>query len=152
MSKPVNRDSFYDNDFDEEFDDDGTEYELMPPDAEVIAGEQARAAENVRAARDRAKLEELYKGPEQMTAQELLDDLPAFRFRFTTKQLLIAMTVLAVAMTFAFYLNSFAVILITVFVLLAGAYGYVNYRENQRREEWYQARMEHSAQQDDEHA
>jgi hypothetical protein len=134
---PVNRDSFYDD----EFDDDGADYEVLPPDEEVIAGEQARAAESVRQARDASRVAELYKGPEQMSAKELLGDIPEFQFRFTTKHILITMTLLAVILTIGMLVNLFVVILVGTFLMLAGAYGYINWKEHQHREQWYRERM-----------
>jgi len=140
MSKsPVDRDAFYDS-ADDEWNDDGTEYELEPPDAEVLASEQARASELVRSAADSARVEELFKGPEQLTTKELLEDLPKFEFKFKTKHMLIAMTVLAVGLTLSYYLRRFEVLLVLVFIILAGAYAYMNYREHQHREQWYAER------------
>ncbi len=148
---PVDRDEFYDNSNDDS-EDDGLEYELEPPDEQIIAGEQARAAAYVREASDRAKVDELFKGPEAMTAKDYLKDLPEFKLQFSTKHILIAMTVLAIGLTFAMYISSWALLIILVFLSLASAYGYMNWQEKKQREEWYRERTEIAERQRDERA
>jgi hypothetical protein len=143
---PADRDSFYDDDPQ----DDADEYELLPPDDEIIAGEQARAAQAVRDAADRARSDELFKGPAELSARELLQEMPEFKFRFSTKHLLIAMTLLAVGLGLAYKLGSIAVLIILVFVSLAAAYGYVSWKEHQHREAWYRERIVDADQQQSE--
>ncbi len=144
---PGNRDKFYDDP-----DDDGLDYELEPPDEQIIAGEKARAAAYVREASDRAKVDELFKGPEAMTAKDYLKDLPEFKFQFSTKHILIAMTLLAIGLTISMYVNKLAILIVVVFAALAGAYGYMNWQEKKQREEWYRERTELAERQREERA
>lgn len=120
------------------------DYELEPPDAEVIAGEKRRADEAVQHASKAVDLDELYREETSVTAQDIEEYLKDFRFQFGTKHLLMAMT--AVAMLFVlgrFVFGGFApLLLVLTFTVLASIYGWFSWHEHKRRQEWERKREE----------
>ncbi len=120
------------------------DYELMPPDAEVIAGEQRRAHEAITQAEEVIDVNDLYDSPASIEFGDFDQYLRNFRLRYTTRHLLIAMGVLAVLLTLGrFVLGGFApLLLVLVFTTLASAYGYIRWQEHQRYQEWQRKRDE----------
>jgi hypothetical protein len=91
----VDRDKFYGFD-----DDDGVEYEVEPPDAEVIAAEKRRAEEAIVLSELAIDVDEIYREAGRRTELELGPKaLGKFRFQFQVKHLLIATAVLAILLT-----------------------------------------------------
>lgn len=130
---PLDRESFYG-------DDDDEELELLPPDPDVIAGEQERARQEVERARNAVSIEQLYEEPKSPDLGEILEEFQGLRLRFTTKHLLILMVVVSVVLGFGLYHNLFAVLLVTTFVALVGALWYVNRIEQRERKAFYERR------------
>ncbi|MGI9455434.1 MAG: hypothetical protein ACR2NU_02680 [Aeoliella sp.] len=120
------------------------DYELLPPDAAVIEGEQRRAQEAVEHAKKSVDLNELYDDPTTIGANDLDEYLKDLRFRFTTRHLLIAMTVLAVLFTIGRILTGgwAPVLLVFVFMVLASTYGFFSWQEHKRQKEWEHKREE----------
>lgn len=120
------------------------DYELMPPDEDVIEGEKRRAAETMSHASKAVDLNELYDEESLIGTDELEDYIKQMRFRFGTKHLLLAMTLLAVVFAVGRYvLGGYgAVLVVLTFLALAGAYTWITWQENQRRAEWERKRDE----------
>lgn len=114
------------------------DYELMPPDEEVIAGEKRRAAEAVDHASKAVDVDELYREQSALAIDDIQEYLKDARFQFSTKHLLWAMTALAVVFTVGrFLFRGFAVVLLLItFLALASAYGWITWQEKKRMEEW----------------
>lgn len=120
------------------------DYELLPPDEEVVAGEKRRAAEVLETAGQAVDVDELYREPEPMDREDIEEYFKDFRLRFTTKHLLIAMTALAVAFTVGRFLLDgwFSLLLVLTFLTLASAYAFFTWQEHQQRQEWERKRDE----------
>lgn len=142
LDDPFDREVFYrgeDPDAAEEED-----YELLPPDEEVLEGEKRRAAEVLDHASKAVDIDELYRQDELIGTDDLEEYWKQVRFRFGIKHLLLAMTLLAVMFAIGRYvLGGFgAVMVVLTFLGLAGAYTWITWQENQRRAEWEQKRDE----------
>jgi hypothetical protein len=125
--------------------DDDAEYELEPPDAEVIAAEERRGREAVDATRVAIDIDEIYREADRDRGGEILDNwVRDFRagFRFQTKHLLIATAVLAIVLTL-WRLELFGTALgILVMLSVAGVYLYVMWQENKQQQEIDRRRQE----------
>ncbi len=124
--------------------DEEEDYELLPPDAEIIEAEQRRARQFINVAKDTIDVNALYEGPATIDVEDLKDYLEEFRFRYTTRHLLIAMTVLAVFLVLGRFLFGGwgTVLFLGVFTLLASSYGFIRWQEHKRQKEWEQKREE----------
>lgn len=146
MSKPLDdqfdRETFYRGEDPEAADED--EYELEAPDEEIIAGEKRRAAEAVEAAGQAVDVDQLYREHDAIGRDDLDEYLKGTRFQFTTKQLLIATTVVAGLLVLARMLVGgwFPVIIVLVFSTLASIYSWFAWQEHQQRQEWEARRDE----------
>jgi hypothetical protein len=127
-----------------EEDDDG-EYELEPPDAEVIAAEERRAREAVEATQLTIDIDEIYRESDRQRGREILDDwFRNFRggFRFQTKHLLMATAVLAIVLTL-WRLEMFGTALVISLMLsVGGLYLYVSWQESKQQQEAERRRQE----------
>jgi Ca2+/Na+ antiporter len=126
------RDPIYSPDQDE----DG-EYELEPPDAEVIAAEERRAREAVDATRVAIDIDKIYREVDRDRGGEILNDwIRDFRgFRFQTKHLLIATAVLAIVLAL-WRLDLFGTAFVIFLMLsVAGAYFYLSWQESKQQQE-----------------
>lgn len=143
-SDAIDRDRFYQSNtesaraanrpaggFDDEFDDDGQEYELEPVDPEVLASEQRRAEEELAQATSALDIDEVYN---QASAGDDLDEfLKDFKFRFQIKHLLMGTAALAVFLSVAKVLNSsVAALLLVVLGGLVVAHAYLAWRDRRR--------------------
>ena len=124
--------------------DEVDEYEVLPPDEEVIAGERLRAEEAVEHASKAVDLDELYRENASVTADEIEEYLKDLRFQFGTKHLLIAMTAVAVLFVLGRFVfaTPAALMLVLTFTVLASIYGWLTWQERRRREEWERKRDE----------
>jgi len=141
LEDEFDRETFY-RGADPDADDD--EYELEPPDEEIIAGEKRRADEAVESASHAVDVDELYRQHDAIGMDDLEEYLKDARFQFTTKQLLIATTVLAVLLVLGRLLVGgwFPVLVVLVFTVLASTYSWFAWQEHQKRQEWEEKREE----------
>lgn len=117
------------------------DYELLPPDEDVIAGEKKRAEEAVHHASKAVDLDELYREDNSVTIQEVEQYLQDFKFQFGTKHLLMAMTAFALLFVLGRYVfESGALIVVLTFTALASIYGWFTWQEHKRRQEWERKR------------
>jgi hypothetical protein len=125
--------------------EDDAEYELEPPDADVIAAEERRAREAVDATRVAIDIDEIYREADRDRGGEILDNwIRDFRngFRFQTKHLLIATAVLAIVLTL-WRLELFGTALVILLMLsIAGVYLYVLWQEGKQQQEADRRRQE----------
>jgi hypothetical protein len=145
MNDP-DRDKFYSSTSDDA--DDGDDYELEPPDADVLAGEERRAREAIEDTRAAIDIDEIYRDADRQRSTEILESWARdFRFRFQVKHLLIATAVLAIVLTlYKLEMLGTAVVLL-VMISVAGLYFYLQWQEkkaqdeaNRRRQELYARR------------
>jgi hypothetical protein len=125
--------------------DDDAEYELEPPDAEVVAAEERRAREAVEATRMSIDIDEIYRESDRSRGDEILDNWVRdfrFRFRFQTKHLLIATAVLAIGLAL-WRLELFGTALVILLMIsVAGVYLYVSWQEKRQQQEAVRRRQE----------
>lgn len=125
--------------------DDGEEYELAPPDEELVEAERRRAREAVEQAQLAVDMQQLERdestfGQHQM--DDYLENLKKVKFQFTTRHWLIATAIVALALVIGMVIGPFGVAVLTIFILLAGAYGYITRREARQRAELDARRQE----------
>ncbi len=129
----VNRDEFYEGG--DEW-DDSVEYEVEPPDPEVLAAEERRAKEMIAATKLSIDVDDIYNDAEQHHDREYLDDLMRnFRLRFRTKHLLLATTVVAVVIAVAVQKGAGAVFVLGMLLVIGGATAYLSWRQHQHEQE-----------------
>lgn len=141
----INRDRFYASDEDDE------EYEVEPPDAEVLAAEERRAKEAVEATRMSINIDEIYREAGRERGSEILEHwLHNFRFRFQVKHLLVATAVLAIALTLWRFELLGLVVALLLMISVGGVFLYLQWQEkkqqdeaNRRRQELYARRRAH---------
>jgi hypothetical protein len=125
--------------------DDDADYELEPPDPEVIAAEERRAREAVEATRMTIDIDEIYRESDRRPGGEILDDWARnFRigFRFQVKHLLIATAVVAIALAL-WRLELFGTALVLGLMLsVGGIYLYVLWQEKKQQQEAERRRRE----------
>jgi hypothetical protein len=125
--------------------DEDADYELEPPDPEVIAAEERRAREAVEATRASIDIDEIYRESDRRQGGEILDDWARnlrAGFRFQVKHLLIATAVLAIALAL-WRLQLFGTALVIGLMLsVAGAYLYVLWQEKKQQQEAERRREE----------
>ncbi|WP_425396953.1 hypothetical protein [Aeoliella sp.] len=119
------------------------DYELMPPDEEIIAGEKRRAAEAVDQASKSVDIDDLYRD-QAAISDDIEDYVKGLRFQFGVKHLLWAMTALAVMFVVGKYIigGLGAMLLVLTFLGLAAAYGWFTWQEQQRLQQWEAKRDE----------
>lgn len=122
--------------------EDGDEYDLLPPDESIMEAERQRAQEMVDFAQKQVDLAILDREAQGLEGHHLEDYAQLLRMRFQTKHLLIAMAVLAVALTIGLVTGFGVVLVVGTFALLAGAYAYLTWKELQRQNEWDAKRAE----------
>lgn len=145
------RDKFYSSTSDDE--DDGNEYEVEPPDAEVLAGEERRGKEALESTQMQIDIDEIFREADRDHGGEILDRwLRNFQFRFQVKHLLIATAVVAILLTLARLRLLGTVVVLVVMISVAGLYLYLQWQDkkrqdeaNRRRQEMYARRRAHFA-------
>jgi hypothetical protein len=131
-------------------DDDGDDYELEPPDAEVLAAEAERGREAIEASRANIDIDEIYRDAGRQRSEEILESWFKdfkFKFQFKTKHLLIAAAALAIILTlWKFEMLGTAIVLLMM-ISVFGLYFYFSWQEQRaedeatrRREEMYARR------------
>jgi hypothetical protein len=127
---------------DPEVEDDDEEYELAPPDEDLLEAERRRAREVVEQAQLAVDFEQLERAEREFAELDAKVYLDRLKFQFGTKHLLIAMAVLAVALVVGMVVDLLPILLVGSVALLAAAYGYLTWREAQQREELEARRAE----------
>ncbi len=139
------RDRFYLSTPDEA--DGGDDYELEPPDAEVLAAEERRAQETIDATRASIDIDEIYRDADRERGREIVEDwIRDFRFRFQVKHLLIATAVLAIVLTLAKLDILRTAVVLVVMVSVTGLFLYLQWQERKQRVEADRRRREMYAQ------
>ncbi len=144
------RDKFYSSTSD---DADEDEYEVEPPDAEVLAAEERRGQEAIEATHATIDIDEIYRDAGRQRSDEILENWFRdfkFRFRFQVKHLLIATAVLAILLTLAKLEMLGTVMVFLVMISVAGLFFYLQWQEKKaqdeaarRRQEMYARRRAH---------
>ena len=130
----VNRDKFYTGGDDEW--DDSVEYEVEPPDPEVLAAEERRAQEMIAASKLSVDIQSIYDEAEERHDREYFEDLVRnFRLRFRTKHLLLATTVLAVTIAVAVQTDSGTVLVLGMLLAVGGVTAFLSWRQHQHEQE-----------------
>ena len=135
----IDRDQFYaDNEW-----DDSMEYEVEPPDPDVLAAEDRRAKEIVAATQLSIDVDELYRKHDERHDREFLDELIGkFHFRFRTKHLLMVTTIVAVVIAVAVQQSAGAVFVLGMMLAVGGLTGYLSWRQYQHEKEVERRREE----------
>lgn len=124
--------------------DDDFEYEVEPIDEHVVAQEQARGRAELQRAEAAIDVDALYRELDARTDFDAA--LGALRPRFTLRNLLIAMTLVAAALgAWAGGLMTgsvFAALVCLSLLVLGSAHAWISYHD-QRRREWILAKHEH---------
>jgi hypothetical protein len=122
---------------------DDSEYELEPPDAEVLAAEERRAQEAVEATRRSIDIDEIYREESRDRGSEILQEwVRNFKFRFQVKHLLIGTAMLAIALTLWKWQKLGTSLVILVMLSIAGLYLYLQWQEKKHRAEADRRRRE----------
>lgn len=136
----LDRDKFYSAGSE---DDESDDYELEPPDAEVLAHEQRRAQESIDAARRAIDIDQIYRDTCERSGEEIFGEwFKNRRFQFQTKHLLIATAVLAVLLVLWKFSLLGDFVLIAAMGCVFGIYAFVEWREKQFRDEAERRRQE----------
>jgi hypothetical protein len=139
----LNRDKLYASPADGP-DSDDSELELEPPDPEVLAAEQLRAAEAIDAHRASIDVNAVYRDLDAHRDSEILSSwtqrLRGFRpsqFQFQVKHLLILTAMVAIVLAFrsAFGVGFGTMLILGVMIAVAGISLVVKLEENRRDEE-----------------
>jgi hypothetical protein len=123
--------------------DDDSEYELEPPDADVLAAEERRAQAAIEATRASIDIDEIYREEGRDRGGEILQEWARnFKFRFQVKHLLIGTAVLAIALTLWRWGKLGTTLVILVMLSIAGLYLYLQWQEKKQRDEADRRRRE----------
>lgn len=125
--------------------DDGDEYELEPPDPEVIAAEERHARQVIDASQATIDIDEIYQDAGRQRSEEILENWFRdfkFRWRFRVKHLLIATAVLAILLTLAKWGALGTVAVFAVMFSVAGLFFYLQWQERKAEEEAARRRRE----------
>jgi hypothetical protein len=123
--------------------DDDAEYELEPPDADVLAAEERRAKAAIEATRRSIDIDEIYREDSRDRGAELLQEWTRnLKFRFQVKHLLIGTAVLAIALTLWRWGILGTTLVILMMLSIAGLYLYLQWQEKKQRDEADQRRRE----------
>jgi hypothetical protein len=122
--------------------DRGDEYEIEPPDPEVLAGEDRRAQDTIESVRMSVDIDEIYREVERERGREILESwFRNFHFRFQVKHLLIATAVLAILLTL-YRLGLMALVVVAVMLSIAGVFLYLQWQEKKYQDEADRRRQE----------
>lgn len=115
---------------------DDDEYEVEPPDAEVLLRQQRETKAEVSRAGEAAKVEMI---DDELNGRQDVDfNFSGWRFQYNTRHLLILMTVVAVTISIFKAVNLgaiFAFLVMGLLVFLIGIHSYLSWKENRRLEE-----------------
>jgi hypothetical protein len=128
----INRDKLYSAGSDD-WGDDGTEYEVEPPDPEVLAAEERRAEEIIAASELAVDLHDIYDESEGRGDREYLDELVrGLRFRFTTKHLLVATTIVAIVIGISVQSDFGVVFVLGMLLAIGGVTAFLSWKQHER--------------------
>ena len=128
-SDDLNRDAFYSADSIEP--DDGDDYELEPPDPDVITAEQRLTAERIAAAARSLDDDEIMREDQRRIDGQFVSELLSnFRFQFQIKHLLWATGVVAVLVAVAQY-SWPASVMLAVLASVGGTLTFLSWKEKQ---------------------
>jgi uncharacterized membrane protein YecN with MAPEG domain len=123
--------------------DDDSEYELEPPDADVLAAEERRAKAAIEATRRSIDIDEIYREDSRDRGGEILQEWTRnLKFRFQVKHLLIGTAVLAIALTLWRWGILGTTLVILMMLSIAGLYLYLQWQEKKQRDEADRRRRE----------
>lgn len=118
--------------------DPDAEFELEPPDAEVLASEQRRAAEAINAHRKAIDINEVYRDLDANRDSEIVEEWLArfrnFRFQFQIKHLLILTAVVAILLMLCEWIGLGTLFIVGIMLAVAGVSLYLKLEENKRQE------------------
>lgn len=124
----VDREAFYASGSDDP--DDG-DYELEPPDEEVLTSERRRAEEMVASVQKSIDVDELMREDQRHLEIEVIDDwIRNFRFRFQVKHMLAATAVLAILISVAHYRPGTMMLLVGM-AFVGGVLTYLAWKEKE---------------------
>lgn len=133
MSDDLDRDKLYSADVDEE---DGDEYELEPPDPEVLEAERRRGAATVATSSKSIDIDQIYRDLDDRRDSEVLRRwFKNFRFQFQIKHLLIATAVVAVLITLGRFLGFGGLLAMVFMVSVLGMTLYLQWEERRRQQQ-----------------
>ncbi len=125
--------------------EDEDEYELMPPDEDLVEAERLRAREEIERAQltvDMQQFEQDERGFGQHDFDEYVEQV---KLKFSPRQLSITAGVVLTVLAVAYFAGAFTVVFLLMFFMLAGAYAYITWQEHRqqaeldaRREELYE--------------
>jgi hypothetical protein len=125
-------------------DDDDGDYELEPPDPEILANEVKRAKDAIDATNATIDIDEIYRDASQQRSDEILQNW--FRglrgFRFQVKHLLIATAVLAIILTVGAKMGWGGGFALLVMLSIGGLFFYFQWQEQKAEEEATRRRQE----------
>lgn len=130
MDEPT-RDKFYGPGGDEWGDDDA-EYELEPPDADVIALQKQRAQEEIELSTLSIDVDEIYRDLDGRSDLELVEQGRNARFQFQIKHLLVLTAVVAVGMTLSQMKMIGAVLTLGALIAAGGTLAYMDLKQQRR--------------------
>jgi len=123
--------------------DDDSEYELEPPDADVLAAEEQRAKAAIEATRASIDIDEIYREDSRDRGGEILQEWTRnLKFRFQAKHLLIGTALLAIALTLRWWGILGRSLVILMMLSIAGLYLYLQWQEKKQRDEADRRRRE----------
>ncbi|HVT27710.1 MAG TPA: hypothetical protein VHE81_06800 [Lacipirellulaceae bacterium] len=113
--------------------DDG-EYEVEPPDPDVVSAEDRQGRDVADAARLSIDIDEIYREADRNRGAEIIEKwVRNFRFRFQTKHLLIATAILAIVLALAKLEGFWPAMVILVMFSVAGLYSYLKWEESKQQ-------------------
>ncbi len=116
--------------------DDDADYELEPPDAEVLAAEERRGKETIETTLASIDIDEIYREQGRDRGGEILESWTRdFKFRFQTKHLFIATAVVAILLTLAKLDVLGTALVILIMISVAGLYLYLQWQEKKHQDE-----------------
>jgi len=123
--------------------DNDADYELEPPDADVLAAEERRAKDALEASRSSIDIEEIYREESRDRGGEILQEWTRnLKFRFQVKHLLIGTALLAIALTLWRWGMLGTTLVILTMLSIAGLYLYLQWQEKKQRDEAERQRRE----------
>jgi hypothetical protein len=135
----LDRDKFYSS----VDDDSDAEYELEPPDPEVLAAEERRAKEVVAATERSIDIDQIYRDAEHSRSTEILNDwVRNFRFQFQVKHLLVATAVLAILLALWQHEVLGKTLVMLAMAAVVGLYLYLQWKDEQHQAEAARRRTE----------
>jgi hypothetical protein len=115
--------------------DDG-EYEIEPPDPNVLSAEDRHGQHVAESARQSIDIDEIYREADRNRGAEILEEwVRNFRFRFEPKYLLIATALLVIVLALATLLGFWPAIFTLIMFSVGGLYSYLKWEEGKQQAE-----------------